>query len=62
MNSPGEVKLIQPYTALLMDKDFDPNPVSLATRLNRPNWTSGVMNGRQAKFQMACQEYEARKE
>jgi hypothetical protein len=53
----SEVKIIQPYTELLMDDTFNDNPMSLGRLLNRPSWSAWQMNERRIEFKRARREY-----
>jgi hypothetical protein len=60
--NPCEVKLLPPYTDLLMDDSFNDNPMSLPRLLSRPSWPADQMNGRKTEFKEACREYDAIKQ
>jgi hypothetical protein len=59
--NPCEVKIIPPYTNLLMNDNFNDNPMSMFRLLSRPNWSGDQMKKRKIEFREACQQYETTK-
>jgi hypothetical protein len=60
--NPCEVKIIQPYTDLLMDGTLNNNPMALSRLLSRPSWSADIMKDRRREFKEACREYDAGKQ
>jgi hypothetical protein len=60
--NPCEVKIIPPYTDLLMDDIFNDNPMSLSRLLSRRSSPADLMKGRKIEFKKVCREYHAIKQ